>query len=75
MARRGLKRVRCWTLRSVVSSNRASLAVSVREGMLCVLLTLDNMVKGGAGQGVQCMNLMLGLPETTGLPRAGLGVC
>ena len=62
-------------LRSVVSSNRASVGVSVRGDMLCVLLTLDNMVKGGAGQGVQCMNLMLGLPETTGLPRFGLGVC
>lgn len=62
-------------LRCVVSSNRASLGVSVRGNMLCVLLTLDNMVKGGAGQGVQCMNLMLGLPETAGLPRAGLGVC
>ena len=62
-------------LRSVTSSNRASLAVSVRGDVLCVLLTLDNMVKGGAGQGLQCMNLMLGLPETAGLPRSGLGVC
>jgi N-acetyl-gamma-glutamyl-phosphate reductase len=33
------------------------------------------MVKGGAGQALQCLNLMLGLPETAGLPRAGLGVC
>jgi len=62
-------------LRSVVGSNRASLAVSVRRGMLCVLVTIDNMIKGGAGQGLQCINLMLGLPETTGLPRSGLGVC
>ena len=61
--------------RSVVSSNRASLSVSVRGEMLCVLLTLDNLIKGGAGQGLQCINLMLGLPETTGLPTCGLGVC
>ena len=36
-------------------------------GRLVVLSVLDNLVKGGGGQAVQCMNLMLGLPETTGL--------
>jgi N-acetyl-gamma-glutamyl-phosphate reductase len=61
-------------LRRVVGSNRASLAVSVRGGVLTVLLTLDNLVKGGAGQGLQCLNRMLGFPESWGLPRAGLGV-
>jgi N-acetyl-gamma-glutamyl-phosphate reductase len=61
-------------LRSVVGSNRASLAVHVRGETLVVLLTLDNLVKGGSGQGLQCLNLMLGFPETMGLPRTGLGV-
>lgn len=61
-------------LRSVVGSNRAVLAVHVQHGVLHVLLTLDNMIKGGAGQALQCLNLMLGLPETAGLPRWGLGV-
>ena len=61
-------------LRSVVGSNRASLAVSVRGTTLQVLLTLDNLIKGGAGQALQCMNLVLGFPETLGLSRAGLGV-
>ena len=32
-----------------------------------VLSCLDNLVKGAAGQAVQNMNLMLGLPETSGL--------
>ena len=27
----------------------------------------DNLGKGASGQSVQCMNIMLGLPETTGL--------
>jgi N-acetyl-gamma-glutamyl-phosphate reductase len=27
----------------------------------------DNLVKGAAGQAVQCMNLMFGMDETTGL--------
>ena len=62
-------------LRSVVGSNRASLAVSARGEVLSVLLTLDNLIKGGAGQALQCLNLMLGLPETRGLPRFGLGAC
>jgi N-acetyl-gamma-glutamyl-phosphate reductase len=38
-----------------------------RSGMLRVISCLDNLVKGGAGQAVQNMNLMLGLSETTAL--------
>jgi len=34
---------------------------------LIVINCLDNLVKGAAGQAIQNMNLMLGLPETTGL--------
>ena len=33
---------------------------------------LDNLVKGASGQAVQNMNLMLGLPETTGLDQMAL---
>ncbi len=62
-------------LRSVAASNRASIGVHVRGSVLCVLVTLDNVVKGGAGQALQCMNVILGFPETWGLPRFGLGVC
>jgi len=32
-----------------------------------VLVVQDNLVKGASGQAVQCMNLMFGLEETTGL--------
>ena len=38
-----------------------------RTGRLIVVSCLDNLVKGAAGQAVQNMNLMLGLPETSGL--------
>ena len=41
--------------------------VDVRTGRLTVFAALDNLVKGAAGQAVQNMNLMFGLPETTGL--------
>jgi N-acetyl-gamma-glutamyl-phosphate reductase len=41
--------------------------VDNRTGRLVVLSTIDNLVKGAAGQAVQNMNLMCNLPETTGL--------
>ncbi len=43
-----------------------------RTGWVMVLCALDNLVKGAAGQAVQCANLALGLDETTGLPLAGI---
>ena len=46
--------------------------VDERAGRLVVVGCLDNLTKGGAGQGVQCLNLMLGLPESTGLGGAAL---
>jgi N-acetyl-gamma-glutamyl-phosphate reductase len=41
-------------------------------GRAIVCSTLDNLVKGASGQAVQNMNVMLGLPETTGLEQAAL---
>jgi N-acetyl-gamma-glutamyl-phosphate reductase len=41
--------------------------VDQRTGRLVVISAIDNLVKGAAGQAVQNMNLMLGLPEETGL--------
>jgi len=41
--------------------------IDYRTGKLIVISCLDNLVKGAAGQAIQNMNLMLGLPETTGL--------
>lgn len=38
-----------------------------RAGWVVTVAALDNLVKGAAGQAVQAMNLMLGLPEETGL--------
>lgn len=55
--------------RSVRASNMLRIAVHRPEGgdLLVILVVEDNLVKGAAGQGVQCMNLMFGLDETTGL--------
>lgn len=41
--------------------------IDSETGRLIVISCLDNLVKGGAGQAVQNMNLMFGLPETMGL--------
>ena len=41
--------------------------IDQRTGRLVVISCIDNLVKGAAGQAIQNMNLMLGLPETTGL--------
>jgi N-acetyl-gamma-glutamyl-phosphate reductase len=41
--------------------------IDLRTDRLVVIGCLDNLVKGAAGQAIQNMNLMLGLPETTGL--------
>ncbi len=41
--------------------------IDFRTGRLIVISCIDNLVKGAAGQAIQNMNLMLGLPETTGL--------
>ncbi len=46
--------------------------VDERASRLVVVACIDNLVKGAAGQAVQNMNLMLGLPETTGLEAPAL---
>ena len=46
--------------------------VDDRTGWVLALCALDNLVKGAAGQAVQCANAALCLPETAGLPIAGL---
>jgi N-acetyl-gamma-glutamyl-phosphate reductase len=46
--------------------------VDPRTGWVVSLCALDNLVKGASGQAIQCANAALGLPETTGLPMAGM---
>jgi N-acetyl-gamma-glutamyl-phosphate reductase len=43
-----------------------------RTGRVVAICAIDNLVKGAAGQAIQAMNVALGLPETRGLPTAGL---
>ena len=59
---------------SVLGSNAVHLQVTVDgdAGRLVAVAAVDNLVKGTAGAAVQCMNLALGLDETTGLSTVGL---
>ena len=43
-----------------------------RTGWVVVICAIDNITKGASGQAVQCANLLLDLPEATGLPIAGV---
>ncbi len=56
-------------LHAVVSTNYCDIGVTAdpASGRAVVVSAIDNLVKGAAGQAVQNMNLMLGLPETEGL--------
>lgn len=60
--------------KSTLGSNSVHLTARVdpRTGWVMVISALDNLVKGAAGQAIQCANIALGLPETTGLPIAGM---
>jgi N-acetyl-gamma-glutamyl-phosphate reductase len=60
--------------KGVSGSNCAQLTArhDPRTGWVVVLCAIDNLVKGAAGQAVQCANLALGLEETAGLPLAGM---
>jgi N-acetyl-gamma-glutamyl-phosphate reductase len=54
---------------SVVGTNRAHIGLALNETTQCLIVTcaIDNIVKGAAGQAVQCANLVCGFPVQTAL--------
>ncbi|OYT70679.1 MAG: N-acetyl-gamma-glutamyl-phosphate reductase [Armatimonadetes bacterium CP1_7O] len=60
--------------REVYGSNRCDIGLTVdaRTNTAVIISAIDNLVKGAAGQAIQNMNLLLGLPPTMGLPLAGI---
>ena len=54
-------------------TNLAYIGIQVdsRTGRVIVLSAIDNLIKGQAGQAVQCLNLMMGWDEALGLPKLG----
>jgi N-acetyl-gamma-glutamyl-phosphate reductase len=61
------------SLKDVVGRNVVALGFSdvarVSQPLALVVAAFDNLLKGAAGQALQNANLLLGLPETAGLPR------
>jgi N-acetyl-gamma-glutamyl-phosphate reductase len=57
-----------------LGSNAVHVQVTLdeRTGRVVAVAAVDNLTKGTAGAAVQCLNLALGLPETTGLTTVGL---
>ncbi|NJM70644.1 MAG: N-acetyl-gamma-glutamyl-phosphate reductase [Scytonema sp. RU_4_4] len=45
--------------------------VDPRTGRVIVMSAIDNLIKGQAGQAIQCLNIMMGWDETLGLPKLG----
>jgi N-acetyl-gamma-glutamyl-phosphate reductase len=62
------------TTAQVLGANTVALQIAVDPdaGRLVVVAAVDNLTKGTAGGALQCANLALGLPETTGLPVVGV---
>lgn len=58
-------------MRLVQHTNMAHVTYRAQGDMLVGMCAIDNLVKGGAGQAVQNLNLMLGLDESTGLMHPG----
>ena len=56
---------------AVSGSNYVEVAVQVRDGMAVCFSVTDNLIKGGAGQAIQDMNVMLGLDERASLEDPG----
>jgi N-acetyl-gamma-glutamyl-phosphate reductase len=59
--------------RNVAYTNFADIAWAVdqRTGLVKIMSAIDNLGKGASGQALQSINIMLGLPEETGLLAAG----
>lgn len=56
-------------LKTVVGTNNAEVGFAVEDGRCVSVTAVDNVIKGGAGQAVQAINRIFGLPETLGLPE------
>jgi len=57
----------------VMGTNFCDVGFEIDEhaNRLLLFSAIDNMTKGAAGQGVQCLNLLMGIDETTGLKSTG----
>lgn len=57
----------------VQGTNLCQIGIEVdpRTDRVIVMSAIDNLMKGQAGQAIQCLNLMMGWDEMLGLPQLG----
>jgi len=58
----------------IIGTNFADVGFKIDDHInrIVIVCALDNLVKGAAGNAIQCMNIMCGFPEPTGLEFPGL---
>ena len=54
---------------NVINTNNCNISIcnTKNENKLIILSVIDNLIKGGAGQGVQNLNILYGFNKTNGL--------
>lgn len=57
----------------VVGTNFCDICITVRNEQIVVMSSIDNLGKGMAGQAIQNLNIIFGLPQSSGLLLASLG--
>jgi N-acetyl-gamma-glutamyl-phosphate/LysW-gamma-L-alpha-aminoadipyl-6-phosphate reductase len=56
----------------LAGSNFCDIGFAVEDDRVTIIAALDNLMKGGAGNAVHCLNVAMGWPERLGLEFAGL---
>lgn len=56
-------------IKNVVHSNYCDIGFSINNGIITIISTIDNLIKGAAGQAVQNMNIMFGIDQTEGIMK------
>jgi len=59
-------------MKQVVNTNKCILYLEKQDDKIMVISMIDNLLKGASGQAVQNMNVLFGLPETTGINQAAM---
>lgn len=54
-------------LKQVINTNKCMVHIEKADGKILITSVIDNLLKGASGQAVENMNLIFGLPQTTGL--------
>lgn len=54
-------------IKNVTGTNFCDIGFSISDGIITIISTIDNLIKGAAGQAIQNMNIMFGLDQSEGI--------